>query len=109
MDGVVRDVNARVLVGRGLMLKDQGPNDGRVNQLLYADDTVLVGGVWQESKRGTIGFEFKRRSTRRGRHIYLRAIVGKNGGVQGDVFNRVNEGAKEAAAISRIWRVDIRV
>ena len=51
MDGVVRDVNARVLVGRGLMLKDQGPNDWRVNQLLYADDTVLLGDSKENIQR----------------------------------------------------------
>ena len=42
MEGVVREVNAKVL-GRGLMLKDQEDKDWRVNQLLYADDTFLLG------------------------------------------------------------------
>ena len=41
MDGVVREVNARVL-GNGLEL--QSVNGGRfeINQLLFADDTALV-------------------------------------------------------------------
>ena len=33
MDGDIREVNVRIL-GRGLLLKDQGANDWRVNQLL---------------------------------------------------------------------------
>ena len=32
-------------------------------------------------------------------------VVGKNGEVLGDVLNRVNEGAKVAGAINRIWKV----
>ena len=41
MDGVVREVNARVL-GKGLELL--GVNDGRfeINQMSFADDTALV-------------------------------------------------------------------
>ena len=41
MDGVVREVNERVL-GRGVESLGQDGNVWRVNQLLYADDTVLV-------------------------------------------------------------------
>ena len=40
-DGVVREVNARVL-GRGLKLVDGNDNDRELNQLLFADDTVVV-------------------------------------------------------------------
>ena len=36
---------------------------------------------------------------------YLGAIVGKNGGVEEDVLNRVNEVAKVAGAMSRVCRV----
>ena len=32
-------------------------------------------------------------------------VVGKNGEVLGDVLNRVNEGAKVAGAMNRIWKV----
>ena len=41
MDGLVRDVNARVLRKRQALL---GVNGGRfeINQLLFADDTALV-------------------------------------------------------------------
>ena len=41
IDGVVRKVNARVL-GRGLMLVDGTDNEWELNQLLFADDTVVV-------------------------------------------------------------------
>ena len=46
MDGIIREVNARVL-GKGLRLRlrllDQRGNNWKVNQLLYADDTMLLG------------------------------------------------------------------
>ena len=42
MDGVVREVNERVL-GWGVELIGQEGDVWRVNQLLYADDTVLFG------------------------------------------------------------------
>ena len=41
MDGVVREVNARVF-GRGLKLVDGNENEWELNQLLFADDTVVV-------------------------------------------------------------------
>ena len=41
IDGVVRTVNARVL-GRGLKLVDGNDNESELNQLLFADDTVVV-------------------------------------------------------------------
>ena len=43
IDGVVREVNARVL-GRGLKLGDRNDNEWEweLNQLLFADDTVVV-------------------------------------------------------------------
>ena len=41
IDGVVREVNARVL-GRGLELIDANDNAWQLNQLLFADDTVVV-------------------------------------------------------------------
>ena len=39
--GVVREVNARAL-GRGLKLVDGNDNEWELNQLLFADDTVVV-------------------------------------------------------------------
>ena len=41
IDGVIREVNARVL-GRGLKLVDGNDNEWELNQLLFADDTVVV-------------------------------------------------------------------
>ena len=41
IDGVVREVIARVL-GRGLKLADGNDNEWELNQLLFADDTVVV-------------------------------------------------------------------
>ena len=48
MDGVIREVNVRVL-GKGLELLSA--NDGRfeINQLLFADDTALVAEVVKNS------------------------------------------------------------
>ena len=42
MDGVIREVNERVL-GKGVELLGPEGNVWKVNQLLYADDTVLIG------------------------------------------------------------------
>ena len=41
IDGVVREVNAQVL-GRGLKLVDGNDNERELNQLLFADDTVVM-------------------------------------------------------------------
>ena len=41
IDGVVREVNVRVL-GRGLALMDGNDNAWQLNQLLFADNTVVV-------------------------------------------------------------------
>ncbi|WP_435325971.1 reverse transcriptase domain-containing protein, partial [Klebsiella pneumoniae] len=41
MDGVVREVDARML-GRGLRLKNADGREWSLNQLLFADDTALV-------------------------------------------------------------------
>ena len=41
IDGVVREVNARLL-GRGLKLVDGNDNEWELNQLLFADDTVVL-------------------------------------------------------------------
>ena len=40
-DGVVREVNARVLV-RGLKLVDRNDSEWELNELLFVDDTVVV-------------------------------------------------------------------
>ena len=41
MDGVVREVNVRVL-GKGLKLLSANGGRFEINQLLFADDTTLV-------------------------------------------------------------------
>ncbi len=41
MDGVVREVNARML-GRGLSLVNADGREWNLDQLLFADDTALV-------------------------------------------------------------------
>ena len=71
IDGVVREVNARVL-GRGLKLVDGNDNEWELNQLLFADDTVVVA----DSERKLCHFmtEFGRVCERR----KFRVNVGKS-------------------------------
>ena len=71
MDGVVREVNARVL-GRGLKLVDGNENEWELNQLLFADDTVVVADP--ERKLCQLVTEFGRICERR----KLRVNVGKS-------------------------------
>ena len=71
IDGVVREVNARVL-GRGLKLLDGNENNWEINQLLFADDTVVVAD--SEEKLGQLVTEFGRVCKRR----KLRVNVGKS-------------------------------
>ena len=42
MNGVVREVNTRIR-GRGVDLTVDGGNICKVNQLMHADDSVLIG------------------------------------------------------------------
>ena len=71
IDGVVREVNARVL-GRGLKLMDGSDNAWQLNQLLFADDTVVVAD--SEEKLRQLVTEFGRVCKRR----KLRVNVGKS-------------------------------
>lgn len=71
VDGVVREVNARVL-GRGLKLVGENDHEWEVNQLLFADDTVLVADT--EEKLDRLVTEFGRVCERR----KLRVNVGKS-------------------------------
>ena len=50
IDGVVREVNARVL-GRGLELRDENDGVWEINQLLFADDTVLIANSEKELRQ----------------------------------------------------------
>ena len=57
MDGVVREVNVRVL-GKGLELPSANGGRFEMNQLLFADDTALVANL--EEKLGKLVSEFGR-------------------------------------------------
>ena len=70
-DGVVREVNAQVL-GRGLKLVDGSDNEWELNQLLFANDTVVVAD--SERKLCQLVTEFGRVCERR----KLRVNVGKS-------------------------------
>ena len=71
IDGVVREVNVRVL-GRGLKLVDGNDNEWELNQLLFADDTVVVAD--SERKLCQLATEFRRVCERR----KLQVNVGKS-------------------------------
>ena len=71
IDGVVREVNARVL-GRGLKLVNGNDNEWELNQLLVADDTVVVAD--SERKLCQLVTEFGRVCERR----KLQVNVGKS-------------------------------
>ena len=62
IDGLVREVNARAL-GRGLKLVDGNDNEWELNQLLFADDTVVVAD--SERKLCQLVTEFGRVCERR--------------------------------------------
>ena len=71
MDGVVREVNVRVL-GKGLKLLSANGGRFEISQLLFADDTALVADL--EEKLSRLVSEFGRVCERR----KLRVNVGKN-------------------------------
>ena len=71
IDGVVRGVNARVL-GRGSKLVDGNDNEWELNQLVFADDIVVVAD--SERKLCQLVAEFGRVCERR----KLRVNVGKS-------------------------------
>ena len=71
MDGVVREVNVRVL-GKGLELLSAKGGRFEINQLLFADDTALVDD--SEDKLCRLVSEFGRECERR----KLRVNVGKS-------------------------------
>ena len=56
MDGVVREVNAKVQ-GAGLPLVDGSGREWRINQLLFADDTALVADSVEQLRRLVVEFE----------------------------------------------------
>ena len=122
IDGVVREVNVRVL-GRGLKLVDGNENEWELNQLLFVDDTVVVadserklcqlvtefGSVCERRKlRVNVG---KSRVMLNGEALegvdqfkYLGSVIAANGGVEADVHHRVNEGCKVLGALEGVMK-----
>ena len=74
MDGVVREVNVRV-IGKGLELLSANGSRFEINQLLFTDDTALVAD--SEEKLGRLVSEFGRVCEKR----KLRMNVGAPGTV----------------------------
>ncbi len=66
MDGVVREVNARML-GRGLSLVNTDGIEWNLNQLLFADDTALVND--SEGRLRQVVEEFGSMCKRRKRRV----------------------------------------
>ena len=71
MDGVVREVNVRVL-GKGIELQNANGGSFEINQLLFADESALVAD--SEEKLCRLLTEFGRVCERR----KLRVNVGKS-------------------------------
>ena len=99
IDGVVREVNARVL-GRGLGLVDERDYMWELNQLLFADDSVFVAD--SEEKLCQLVEEFGRACGRRklrvnvGKSKVMRCTRGEDGArmnviLNGEVLEEVDE------------------
>ena len=72
INGVVREVNVRVL-GRGLKLMDGNDNAWQMNQLLFADDIVVVAN--SEGKLCQLVTEFGRMCE--GRKLHVNVVKSK--------------------------------
>ena len=124
IDGMVREVNVRVL-GRGLKLVDGNDNGWELNHLLFADDTVVVadserklcqlvtefGRVCERSKvRVNVSKRKVMRCTRNEDDARLNVVlngeevIAANGGVESDVCHRVNEGCKVLGALKGVMK-----
>ena len=132
IDGVVREVNARAL-GRGLKLVDGTDKEWEPNQLLFADDTVVVADserklcqlvrVCERRKlRVNVGKSKVMRCTRNedGARLnimlngealeevdqfkYLGSVIAANGGVEANARHRVNEGCKVFGALKGVMK-----
>ncbi|XP_068250703.1 uncharacterized protein [Palaemon carinicauda] len=120
VDGVVREVNARVL-GRGLELVDEKDHEWEVNQLSFADDIVVVADAEEKLHQLVTKCEIRKLRVNVGKSKimictrreggarlnvmlngelseevdqfkYLGYIVAANDGVEAVVRQRVNEG-----------------
>ena len=127
IDGVVREVNTRVL-DRGLKLVYGNDSEWELNQLLFVDDTVVVAD--SEKKLCQLVTEFGRVCERRMLRVnvgkskvmrctrnedgealeevdqfkYLGSVIAANGGVEADVHHRVNEGCKVLGALKGVMK-----
>ena len=81
IDGVVREVNARAL-GRGLKLVDGNDNEWELNQLLFADDTVVVADSERKEGRDT--------KENPGRQDFRRSQRKDIGAVEAKLVNKVS-------------------
>ena len=130
MDGVVREVNDRVL-GNGLVLLSADGGKFEINQLLFADDTALVAA--SEEKLRRLVSEFGRVCERRKLSVnvgkrcswygnvgrmheilngelseevdcfkYLGSQVATDGGCERDVVHRMNEGYRAREALKSV-------
>ena len=127
---MVREVNARAL-GRGLKLVDGNDNEWELNQLLFADDTVMVAD--SERKLCQLVTEFGRVCERRklrvnvGKSKVMRCTRNEDGArlnvmlngealqevdqfkylgsvIAADVHHRVNEGGKVLGALKGVMK-----
>ena len=117
MDGVVREVNARV-VGRGLELVKENGKKWEVSQLLFADDTALVAGS-EEGLRELVT-EFGRVCDRRklkvnvGKSKVMRCTRGEDGrelkvSLKGERLEEVDSFRYLGAHVARKGGVEVEI
>ena len=117
IDGVVREVNTRVL-GRGLGLVDERDYVWELNQLLFADDTVFVAD--SEEKLCQLVEEFGRVCERRklrvnvGKSKVMRCTRGEDGArmnvtLNGEVLEEVDEFRYLGVVVAANGRIDADV
>ena len=97
------------MLGRGLKLVDGNDNEWELNQLLFADDTVVVAD--SERKLCQLVTEFGRVCERRklrvnvGKSTVMRCTRSEDGaGLEADVRHSVNEGCKVLGALKGVMK-----
>ena len=125
MDGLIREMNVRVL-GKGLELLSANGGRFEINLLLFADDTALVAD--SEDKLCRLVTEFDRVCERRKLRVnvgkskvlrcsrygngdrmhvilkYLGSQVAADGGCERDVVHRMNQGYRAWGALKSVLR-----